>query len=392
MMLSMSISRDKVLGCFLLGACGDALGAPIEITRLPEIRALYGQDGLAKMIPHINAFNEGIDYAAGSITDDTTMTMTVVAALRLSAQQRPVDADDFDKTLGKNLWQAYLNWGQHQDDRPEIAAKIDKTIPWPEDVKNFWFRRGAGRGTIAALCQDYPGSFDRPQVYDMMIRGKKTQSPNPGCGGMMRIAPFAFLPVPEERLFDIACQSACITNGHPDAYVAAGATALLVRHAARDVPLPESLDKIKAFLHTRKDDPRYSNGLENTLKAITAAEQAFAATPNSLDAMDGLPRLLGHDNPFKAVPVLAQVVYAALHGQDATDARRALRIAVNHGGDSDSVGAIVGNILGAQHGPSAIPTEWLDALQQKQHIADMAKSFSENLSPPAAKKHSAPKP
>ena len=41
----------------------------------------------------------------------------------------------------------------------------------------------------------------------------------------------------------------------------------------------------------------------------------------------------------------------------AEDMRDGLLLAVNHTGDSDSTGAICGNILGAMHGDAAIPPE-----------------------------------
>ena len=46
--------------------------------------------------------------------------------------------------------------------------------------------------------------------------------------------------------------------------------------------------------------------------------------------------------------------------------------AVNHSGDSDSTGSITGNLLGAIHGVAAIPTRWLDALEARAIIDQVA--------------------
>ena len=46
----------------------------------------------------------------------------------------------------------------------------------------------------------------------------------------------------------------------------------------------------------------------------------------------------------------------------APDFEQGVLAAVNHSGDTDSTGSICGNILGALHGESAIPTRWLEAL------------------------------
>ena len=45
------------------------------------------------------------------------------------------------------------------------------------------------------------------------------------------------------------------------------------------------------------------------------------------------------------------------------DIRKMLIAAVNHSGDSDSTGAVAGNILGACLGMDAIPKDWLDRLE-----------------------------
>ena len=47
-------------------------------------------------------------------------------------------------------------------------------------------------------------------------------------------------------------------------------------------------------------------------------------------------------------------------------------MAVNHDGDSDSTGAIAGNLLGIQSGAEAIPAEWLEALELRDVIAELA--------------------
>jgi ADP-ribosylglycohydrolase len=67
---------------------------------------------------------------------------------------------------------------------------------------------------------------------------------------------------------------------------------------------------------------------------------------------------------------LAIAVYCALKYQD--DLRGALIAAVNHDGDSDSTGAITGNILGAYLGANAIPQAWLKKLELREVITELA--------------------
>lgn len=48
---------------------------------------------------------------------------------------------------------------------------------------------------------------------------------------------------------------------------------------------------------------------------------------------------------------------------------------MSHSGDSDSTGAICGNILGAQHGLAVIPPEYLDGLEGCEPITALGKQF-----------------
>lgn len=47
-------------------------------------------------------------------------------------------------------------------------------------------------------------------------------------------------------------------------------------------------------------------------------------------------------------------------------------MAVNITGDSDSTGSITGNILGALFGVDRVPARWLDTLELKDVIIEMA--------------------
>lgn len=73
---------------------------------------------------------------------------------------------------------------------------------------------------------------------------------------------------------------------------------------------------------------------------------------------------------WTAEDALAIGVYCALSAEG--DFAQGVRWAVNHGGDSDSTGAICGNILGAAFGERAIPREWLERLELRDVIEQLA--------------------
>lgn len=62
--------------------------------------------------------------------------------------------------------------------------------------------------------------------------------------------------------------------------------------------------------------------------------------------------------------------YCALKYENDFD--KALRAAVNHNGDSDSTGAVCGNILGAYLGYHAIPQKYKECLELHDQIMDTA--------------------
>jgi ADP-ribosylglycohydrolase len=74
-----------------------------------------------------------------------------------------------------------------------------------------------------------------------------------------------------------------------------------------------------------------------------------------------------------AEEALAISCYCALVSE--SDFARGVRLAVNHDGDSDSTGAITGNILGALLGKSVIPSEWLEELEMRDVIEEVARDL-----------------
>ena len=70
---------------------------------------------------------------------------------------------------------------------------------------------------------------------------------------------------------------------------------------------------------------------------------------------------------------LAIGLYCALDAGN--DFVRGVRLAVNHGGDSDSTGSITGNILGALLGEKAIPSAWLARLE----VCEVIRKVGEEL-------------
>lgn len=92
-------------------------------------------------------------------------------------------------------------------------------------------------------------------------------------------------------------------------------------------------------------------------RAIEAAVQVAAwAAGAPLPAEGTIP-----ENPTGFAPITMQAVAGCLAAHP-EDLEKAVRLAVESGGDTDTVAAIVGGVLGARLGPSSVPTEWTDRM------------------------------
>lgn len=78
----------------------------------------------------------------------------------------------------------------------------------------------------------------------------------------------------------------------------------------------------------------------------------------------------GRGGGWVAEETLAVAVYCALRYSD--DFFKGVIAAVNHSGDSDSTGAVTGNILGAWLGCGAIEDKWKQNLELRSIIPGMA--------------------
>lgn len=360
-----SILATNLQGCLLGGALGDMLGAPVEgIFSLAKIREQYGDKGITAPQPYVCSWQKVDQSGIGAITDDTTMQATTLAAMMVANSQPHL--------IHQAAWQGYINWGVRQEEGLRILPHLDLTVAWPDEIRPFWFCSGAGRGTIAALASGRMGSIENPLTYDTEVRGQRVTGPNEGCGGMMRVASLAFWPHAADK-FRLGAENAAITNSAPNAYLAAGAICNMVESVANGLSLSDAFNVMTRRL---RKEAEASMVLHTATSAWAAARK-----PVSLDAMDALPGKLGHSNKFMALPVLAQTMYAlSAHEHHGLPFKETLTLAVSHSGDSDSVGAITGNVLGVKLKPAGLPQDWLGDLQMRYSLKQLAVKASSRLS------------
>jgi ADP-ribosylglycohydrolase len=199
-----------------------------------------------------------------------------------------------------------------------------------------------------------------------------TENNSKGCGGIMRIAPLALFArqIPEtreENLWDSARFLVQYTHKHTLASVPAEMLSQIIIHLLERDPKVDKFDietPIREYMRKRID-----SGLSATDYTIMDRLITNAIGLARIDIPDSkaIP-LLGEG--WTAEEALAIAVYCCLkHPRSFEDAVVA---AVNHSGDSDSTGAITGNIMGVWLGRKAIPQHFIDKLELRDLIEDLA--------------------
>lgn len=243
---------------------------------------------------------------AGSYTDDTEMMLGILETL--------VRVGDFDPEVCAQRFVANYHPGRGYGGRiPNIMRRLRQGEAWPEV------------GT---------DSF--------------------GNGSAMRIAPLgAFYFDDLARLKKMALLSCRITHKHPEAQAGAVAQATGVALALEAGWRGSPLDQEK-FLHTIQGQiedlcPEFGRRL-GVLKSFAPADQesqrqALQSTYRcDVRAIEAVPPALGAFLLTSSLP-------------------EAITLAVNLGGDTDTLGAMAGALAGAYYGYSRIPEGWLAVLE-----------------------------
>lgn len=362
---------DRILGCLLGGAIGDALGAPIERLSWNDIRRRYGDEG-------IRGYVGGAD-TRGKITAGTQLTLFTAHALVQSsvrARARGIGG----ATLGI-LQATYLTWLRGQ--AGGMAPQPFSLGGWLAGEPAMTARRKPPRSCLSALEK----AAERHSPGDPLGTPERPINDSKGCGGVVRTAPCGFGAASAEAAFDLGCRTAALTHGHPSGHLPGGVLAATVWGLVHGRSLTAALEEACEQLRGR-------DGHEETASAIEAAVELADRGPSTPERVESL------GGGWTGEQALATALYVVLRAEEDIPepgeqewhpvprpvrvASHALLRSVNHSGDSDSVGAITGNLLGARYGSQVFPGHWQVCLEVRDTVlrvaADCAVEFG--MSPP----------
>ncbi|MGD9736712.1 MAG: ADP-ribosylglycohydrolase family protein [Solirubrobacterales bacterium] len=257
-----------------------------------------------------------------------------------------------------------LGRGAYTDDTQMMIALAESLlrndIVEPADLRSSFLRaheprRGYGAGTEAVFRLWREGMDDAaPRVF---------ADGSFGNGAAMRVAPiavrFAFDDIVVESQ---AGQSASLTHAHPVGIDGAVAQAAAIAAALNS---RSPLAAARAAIRTRE-----------FAAAFDLAAEACSAGPDPLRLADAMGATVAS---HQSVPVAILIAEAGL------DFEESVTLAVACGGDTDTIAAMTGAIVGARVGERGIPNRWLAALENGPQGRDYVRALADRLAKRAAR-------
>lgn len=331
-MLSSDALWDRVAGCLHGLLIGDALGCPVETWSADQIKAEFGR--LDRMVELTGRSWRPL----GLHTDDGQQALAIIDAICRDPEHPE---------------QAFAEL---------LVAMRDAA---PQRSGRFGLHRGVGRNFRQTVRSLQAGGGHKG-IYGHAM-------PSAGNGAAMRIAPVSLWYRDDEQIRNqrVVALSA-VTHADLRGITGALAMAIAVGNALTERPLhvlthrfAEQVaaaeaaaatqlsiahdDRFSSVLKALVDDRRRNFHLPDVLTGIRERAMSIAGADRTVEATSGFA-------PCSVLTALAIVDCMPKSFQDA------VITAVNLGGDTDTIAAMVGALAGARLGLAAIPTLWLDQL------------------------------
>lgn len=355
------ITLDRTLGCMVGGAVGDALGYAVEFDSWPQIQRLYGPSGIRDIELDVRGL--------ACISDDTQMSLFTAGGILLGMTRG--DLRGIMGRLDTYCEKTYVDWLHTQEYRNK--EEIGGGYTWLMDVPGLYARRAPGNTCLSALRA--------------LEKGQPVENDSCGCGGVMRTAPIALLSyvhgyadghLPYVDL--TAAEAARITHKHPLGFLPSA----VLNHVLWQIMAGEINsrgDLRDAFIYAAagvKDIPSAERDHktfgelwpEYCAKQETIIIEALQLAETDLPDVEAIERIGGGWTGHEALAIAA---YCAVKHYGSFE--ESVISAVNHSGDSDSTGAICGNIAGCLYGRAAIPARFTDHLE----LLDVIEEISHDL-------------
>ena len=225
-----------------------------------------------------------------------------------------------------------------------IADAILNGRSYQESLLDWYRRYPSPKGTYGGRFAGWIRSLD-PQPYNSF-----------GNGSAMRVSPVAWLFDDLSQVLEEAEKTALPTHNHPEGIKGAKAVAHAIWHFR------------KSRFSEESKECKDKNSKESDDKAMKAFKDIARSYYEDFDTRD-YPKGKFDETCMDAVPLSFYLLSQASSFEDA------IRLAISHGGDSDTIGAIVGSIAEARFGiPQDIKNRAMEYLPDE--MQDVLKQFA----------------
>lgn len=332
------LTQDKVRGCFLGAAVGDALGMPVETFSIERIKEIYGR---------ITELHEPKDHKwfdgepAGMLTDDTQLTLAVARGMVLSPGD-PLNMDTQAVTHVAALKESTKGWGRSTK---ESIRRLANGVHWSKSGQSDGEWTGRGNGVP------------------------------------MKIAPvglYLATVIDDDTKVDEVCNFVAKLSMMTHQTSISASAALAQMMAVYCCVATEGKLNIPKFCQL-------------VVKASGLGKDIAPETIGEDDLTDRLYALINHDkyDTDKIVEEFGagscycynSIPFTLMHFVKNPDTIDSLYDVVSAGGDTDSNGSMLGACLGALHGESIFPEHLVDGVQGKAQVMEIADQFWELVKP-----------
>lgn len=332
----MEIHPDKLKGCLLGLAIGDAMGLAVDTKALDEIFLDYGPAGLL-----------GYDLTNGvaEISSHTQIAAFSCNGLLLSLARG-------QNTYLASVTLALKEWAHAQ----HLPGDPKKRSCWLAHVPQMRSRKCMDARTLDALTRDILGTPENPA----------NQSASPGT--LPAAVPVGLIFRPERMDFSelgkLGAQIVALTHGDPLAILSGAVVAYAIAGMvhAPDAALEENLSNAVQAMQTQ-----YAATFLQAEQLGQALGQALTLGAQPQESHSAIMEQLRCST---CAEILAGAFYAI--SASGGDFDTAMIIAVNHSGKSAAVAALTGALLGAAQGESALPEFYLESLPSADIFRQLA--------------------
>jgi len=328
----MSDKFDKIYGCLVGVAAGDAMGMPSSMMSPETIKETF-KDSIEEFLPAPAGHAIHDKMKAGEVTDDTQQTLVIA-----------------DSIIGKKCV-----------DPDDIARRL---IIWAESV-NAFTADVLGPSSLRSLLSIKSGK----SIYNSGSVGDTN-------GAAMRISPVGIFARGDLEKTVESVRLACLPT-HNTNIAIAGASAIAMAIGAAI----EGESNVDSIINLALQAVKRGMQEGNIWFGASISERtriALSIINDNKDKEDIMKTLYDVIGAGVAMTETVPICLAILKVADG-DPVKSIKIATNLGGDCDTTASIVGAMSGAISGVKSFPQAWIDKLEDvnKMNLTEYASNLYE---------------